>query len=310
MGVDVNEGASRIAQLLQPEQPSDSAPEEPETVEQPETAEVEPEGEATPEPESIEVETEETPEVEPEGDTEPEETKYTVKVNGEEQEVTLEDMRLGYMREADYRRKTSEVARSRDEVKAKEDTLSSKLDDAESLLRLEIDDLNSEENQELKEYDRAAYETKKEALEAKANKLQKLKQDSLESQQARKAERVGKEKELLLSALPEWLDENTLATEAAMVNKVWEDMGFSNQDLDQFIDHRLVVITRKAALYDRLKAAKPESKKIQSKPKSAKAGTTKTSQEKSKANTADARSRLRKSGSMSDAQKAIKSILR
>ena len=48
---------------------------------------------------------------EPGSETEP--TYYTVKVGGAEQQVTLEDLQSGFMRQADYTRKTQEVAQLR-----------------------------------------------------------------------------------------------------------------------------------------------------------------------------------------------------
>ncbi len=41
---------------------------------------------------------------------------YTVNVGGRQQQVTLEDLTKGYMRQADYTRKTQELARERQEV--------------------------------------------------------------------------------------------------------------------------------------------------------------------------------------------------
>ena len=307
MGVNVNEGASRIAQLLQPEQSSDSAPEL-ETAEQPETVEVET-TEVVEETDHEHNDVEDSEEETPEGDTEPEEPRYKVTVNGEEQDVSIEDMKKGYMMESDYRKKTSEVARHRDENKVKEEALSSKLLEAEAMLSLDIEDLNSEENRDLKEYDRSAYEEKKEKLEAKRNRLAELKQEDQTRQQENQTARIGKEKELLLNALPEWLDEKVLTEEAGMVNTMWETMGFTPQELAAFSDHRLVILSRKAALYDKLKAAKPESKKVQAKPKSARAGTVKSSEDKSRNRSQDARARLKKTGNMRDAQSAIKSLL-
>jgi len=278
MGVDVNEGASRIAQLLQPEQSSDSAPES-ETTEQPETVEAESTEveEAGHELESVDSSDEETPE----GDTEPEEPRYTVPVNGEDKDVSLEDLKKGYMMESDYRKKTTEVARHRDENKVKEEALSSKLLEAEAMVSLEAEDLNSVENQDLKEYDRAAYEEKRDKLEAKRNRLNELKQEDQTRQQENQSERIGKEKELLLNALPEWLDEKVLTEEAGMVNTMWETMGFTPQELSAFSDHRL---------------------------KSARAGTVKTSEDKSRNRSQDARAKLKKTGNMRDAQSAIKSL--
>lgn len=304
MGVDINEGAAQISRLLQQEQPSNS--EEPETVEQPETAEVEPEmAEAEPDAETEEQVEEETLE----GDTDLE-PRYKVKVDGEELEVGIDDLRKGYMMERDYRKKTSEVARARDEVRKQQEALLAKINDAEIMLDLELEDLNSDASRELKEYDPSAFYEKKEALEAKKNKLQELKRERLQIEQQRKAESIGKEKELLLQALPEWLDEKTLNEEAPLLNKQWQDLGFNDSELDVFSDHRLILLTRKAALYDKLKSAKPENKKVQVKPKAAKPGSATTNQDRNRSKVDERRSKLKQTGNVRDAQAAIKSLLR
>ena len=43
----------------------------------------------------------------------PEEPTYAVKIGGEEQQVTLEELQNGYQRQADYTRKTQEIATER-----------------------------------------------------------------------------------------------------------------------------------------------------------------------------------------------------
>lgn len=321
MGVDVNQGASQIAQLLQqgqPEaetstQPSDSAP-EPETAESPE-----PEMEMAEDTEEVsehqEVETEyeesgETPEMETsESDTELE-PSYKVKINGEEREVSLEDLRKGYMMESDYRKKTSEVARQRDEFSKEKAAFAEKVSEAEKLLIVEAEDLNSQENLELKEYDPTEYYKKKEKLEAKAQRLAELKQETLKNQEQQTLQRLETEKELLFQAVPEWLDEGTQATETKMINDMLTSMGMEGDALSPFIDHRLLVMARKAAMYDKLKSAKPELKKVTNKPKNVKAGNVKTKEEVSKSKAQEQRQRLRKTGKMSDAQAAIKKLLR
>ena len=308
MGIDVREGASRISQLLQPEQPSDSEL-EPEMAEQSETIEDDSSYAEDSEHQEQAEHQDEQGET-PSGDTEPSETRYKVQANGEEREVTIDDLKKGYMMESDYRKKTTEVARHRDEVKAKEDALTAKLQDAEAILALQFEDLNSEEMLDLKEYDRKAYEDKKEALEAKAKRLHTLKQEQIKTMQERKGESISKEKELLLAALPEWLDEATLTSESKMLNGLWESMNFTEEDYNLITNHKLILISRKAALYDKLKAAKPESKKVQHKPKSAKPGSATNPQDRNNAKTMDARQKLKQTGNMRDAQAAIRSLMR
>lgn len=86
------------------------------------------------------------------GQTDDEETtaesqKYKVKVDGDEVEVTLEELKSSYMRDADYRRKTMDLAKQRDDLKAREtardqatERLHNLLADAEKTLMAELQD--------------------------------------------------------------------------------------------------------------------------------------------------------------------------
>lgn len=312
MGVDLDSGASQIAQLLQPEQsqpekvaqPSDSA-QEPETAEQSETVE-----DSFGESEHQEAEQDYEDSLEtPEGDTEAEPT-YTVRPDGVETEVSLEDLKKGYMMESDYRKKTSEVARMREDISNEREEFGKKISAFEQDLLLEAEDLNSAENLDLKEYDPAAYYKKRDALEEKAKRLAGMREESQKALVQKNQVRIEKEKELLFRAIPEWLDKKTMNEEITIVNDYLSGMGFEGESLQPFIDHRLLVMAKKAAMFDRIKSAKPEAKKVQPKPKSAKAGTLKTKQEKSRSRSQDVRNKAKKTGRMKDAQAAIKSILR
>lgn len=62
-------------------------------------------------------------------------TLYTVKVGGAEQQVTLEDLQSGFMRQADYTRKTQEVAQMRQRLAQAEAIANSLESDPEGTLR-------------------------------------------------------------------------------------------------------------------------------------------------------------------------------
>ena len=66
------------------------------------------EEEAEPEEEEAEEESEE-----PEEEEQPEEELYTVRVDGEDVEVTLDELSKGYSRQQDYTKKTQEIAEYR-----------------------------------------------------------------------------------------------------------------------------------------------------------------------------------------------------
>ena len=65
----------------------------------------------------------------------PQEPAYTVKVDGEEQQVSLEELQQGYQRQADYTRKTQEIAAERDRLQQAEAIVSALEHDPEGILQ-------------------------------------------------------------------------------------------------------------------------------------------------------------------------------
>ena len=77
---------------------------------------------------------EDTPEALDDVPQEPSET-YIVKIDGEESEVTLEELRDGYQRQADYTRKTQELSAERDRLRQAEAIASALESDPEGTLQ-------------------------------------------------------------------------------------------------------------------------------------------------------------------------------
>lgn len=65
----------------------------------------------------------------------PEEPGYTVKIDGEEQQVTLEELQNGYQRQADYTRKTQEIAVERERLQQAEAIVSALENDPSGTLQ-------------------------------------------------------------------------------------------------------------------------------------------------------------------------------
>ena len=81
---------------------------------------------------------------------------HQVIVNGEKIDVDLEELKAGYQKDADYRRKTEEIALERREIKAEQErlakTYSTKMEDLNSLVLTLNAEINSDVNS--KELDR------------------------------------------------------------------------------------------------------------------------------------------------------------
>lgn len=289
---DVDGAALRISSLLGAKQEGlPTKPKQEAAKEQPEQ----------PEAEQIEPET-------PEGDTEAEEPRYKVKVNGEEKEVTIEDLRKGYMMESDYRKKTSDVSEQRKALEAKQVEIDSQLAEAKELLDIEIENLTSPEMQELKEYDPEKYLKEFEKVQKKQDKFNKLKAKREQEQLARQQELSRKEFEALVTAIPDWMDESVRNKEAAEVFSKMREIGYTDAELSNLTDHRAFVMARKALMLDKIQSQKIEAKEVKKPPKVQQPGNAKVIESDPKVK--DSRDRLKKTGNVNDAVDYFKTLFK
>ena len=253
---------------------------------------------------------EETEESEPLADeVEGEEPEVqTFEVNGEQK--TLDELKAGHMMQADYTKKTMELAEQRREVEQKAEALQQALEQAEAAARVELEDISSPSALELKEMDPQEYYARKERVEEKQKQVQSLIEQSRQSAQEAQNARIAKEREMILPAIPEWVDQSVMQGDVVQMQNLWNSIGFTPDEQANFIDHRIMVLSRKAAKYDALMAAKPEGKKITDKPKSAEPKASTTREERTTTKRKELRDRVRKTGKMSDAQAAIRDLLK
>ena len=280
----VEEGMAKLL-ASEPEEPTDEEVQVTEPEEIPE--------EVTPVVEGDGVEEVEEPEGQPE---------VTYDVNGEQ--LGVEELRLGYMRDADYRKKTMALAEKNKADEVIREAFNQNIEQAELVAILDQEDLASPESLELKEFDPTAYYEKRDKIEAKQKRLESLRVEKRKLAEARESERIAQEQELLGIAIPEWVDTEKALEEIQLCRGVWNEMNFTPEEL-QGVGHKLVVLTRKAALYDRITAAKPEDKKVTTKPKTATPGTVTTSDDKSRAKRKGAKERFDKSGKLDDAVRLL-----
>lgn len=270
-----------------------------------------PEPKKPPEPEQVEEKAERVEEAEEtaEGDTQPAEPTYKVKINGEEVEVTLDELQKGYMMGRDYTQKTMSLAEQRKTVEAKIAEIDSSLNDAKEIINLELEWFESEEAKELRQYDPDAYLKRFESIKAKASKFEKLKTKREAEIAGLMKDRVAKEQELLRQKVPEWLDQSTVEKEYPKIVESLKSLGFEQSELESISDHRLLVMARKAMLYDQISTQDISGKKVKAAPKSATPGAQKSSTEATDRKMKEMRDQLRKKGDMQTAAAAIKSLV-
>ncbi|WP_250439874.1 hypothetical protein [Caballeronia sp. AZ1_KS37] len=103
----------------------------------------------------------------------------------------------------------------------------------------------------------AEYVRQKHAFDQKQRELAQLQaaQAYLQGEQAKEHAKqreqfVQAETQKLFDAIPSWKDTNKAKTESAAVSKYLSDMGFDAEAQASIVDHRLILISRKAMLYD------------------------------------------------------------
>ena len=202
---------------------------------------------------------------------------YTIKVDGEDVEVTLDELQNGYSRQRDYTRKTQELAEQRKSIEAKQKEISEKdaiysqlLPKMEATLKGELE--NEPDWNKLYEADPIAYVREKDLWNEKKQKLQavqdeatRLQQEEVAKQQKELEEFIKHGNEQLLKIIPEWQDSEVASKEKmAIRNYGINVLGYTAEQMDQVYDYRHLLGLRNAWMYDKtLKATKvkPTEKK-------------------------------------------------
>lgn len=201
-------------------------------------------------------------------DAEDDQPRYTLEVDGEEIEVTLDEMRNGYLRQADYTRKTQAVAETRKEIEQAQAEAAQRREEYATRLEQVREALDSmgpaartaEQWDKLRQQNPtefaaewADYQRHKEELAAVEAEQARVGEEAKAEQQEQMQAILAKEQERLLEAVPEWQDKEVAAKEKADLKQyLGETYGYSDQDLSQVYDHRLLVMARKARMYDAL----------------------------------------------------------
>jgi hypothetical protein len=217
-----------------------------------------------------------------------EEQRFSVKVSGEDKELTLSELKSLAQQGADYTKKTQQVAEQRkaleaeakaiEEAKYLRDAYAQRLQAMEQLLN------SPEQNEDLeylKESDPIGYAVRVAEKQQQREQLQAVqleRQRIAEQQQAEYAQQMqgylAQQAEQLAKVLPEYTDPvkgETLRSELRSFAKT--NLGFSDEELSMVRDSRQVIALHKAMLYDKLQQAKPNvNKRVSEAPKTLKSG--------------------------------------
>jgi len=235
---------------------------------------------------------------------------HQVKVNGEVIEVDLEELKAGYQKDADYRRKTEEVALEKRELLTEKERLSkqysTKLDDLNSLVLT----LNAEVNNDVnaKELDRLWDEDPTEAaridrkIRRRRETLSQAQKKLKDHQQAQFQEVLKEEQKKVAMKFPELQDPvkgNSLRT--GMVNYLLKK-GFSEKDVSSVYDSRMFDVIVDGMKYQDNKKLKPTLVNKKVKPsRVVRSGVKTTKADENSQNRLNRIKTLKKSGSPKDA---------
>ena len=337
LGGSIDEAQEALLSLLDPEEEKpktgEAAPtEEEESTEetqdesleedQPDEASEEEEGE---EPDDLE-ESDEAEEAE-----EPEETTlYTVKVNGEDTEVTEDELIRGYSRHSDYTKKTQELAEERrniDSAMAQYDSEISQLQGqrqqyVEALSHViqnslaGLEQYNDIDWATLKEEDPIQYITKRDEYREIQERTRENQHRMQLAQQQQNAEMQEVQKRVLqeehgklVAALPEWGEPASQKKLATDVRAYAIEQGYTPEEIGTLVDHRSLLVLMKAQKYDALQKADVKSKKVKNKPKVVRAGTGTKKTQEGKSKRRAQMTRLRGTGHIDDASALLEDFI-
>ena len=239
---------------------------------------------------------------------------HQVTVNGEKIDVDLEELKAGYQKDADYRRKTEELAIEKRELRAEEDRLknqySTKMEDLNSLvatLNAEINnDMNSKELDALWEEDPTEAAKVDRRIQKRKNTIQQAQQKLRDHQQAQFQEILREEQKKLHLKHPEIADPIKGATVKSNIMNYLSSKGFSNEDVARIYDSRYFDVIMDGMNFNKSKSVKPGlvSKKV--KPtKFVKSGIKSTKEELNSKTRLNQIKTLKKSGSPKDATELL-----
>ena len=267
----------------------------------------------------------ETPTEQSEEDEESEESEepqtFTVKLDGKEVSVTLDELQKGYSRTQDYTRKTQQIAEVRKQVEQESQAIRAERAQYAQLLgaleqqvqqaaapQIDWDRLYQEDPIEWVRQKELVREnqTKYAAIQSEQQRLAEI--SNYEQAQSMQAF-LAQEQDKLMEVLPEWKDPAKAKAEKALLIEFGQKAGFQPDELKNIFDHRVVSVLRKAALYEQMMSKRGNIKPVTNNgPRPAKpgaAGRVSTTSESTRA-----KQRLAKSGRVQDAVSAIELLLK
>ena len=271
--------------------------------------------------EDLEYDDDEDGEEETEVEEVEEQPVYRVTVDGEEIEVTQDELINGYSRQQDYTRKTQELANQRKTIEQQAQELQQRdaiyaqlLPKMEAQLQGEL--VNEPDWDSLYNDDPIAFvrekqiwDEKKEKLKAAQAEQQRLQQESYAQQQQLIAQQVQEGQQKILEIIPEWKNAEVAQKEKLAIRDYGINvLGYAPQEMDAIYDYRALLGLRNAWLNSKTVEATKKKPTQKAPARVARPGT--TTRKKSVAPAKKAKQVLAKSGKVQDAAKVFEQFLK
>lgn len=248
-------------------------------------------------------------------DEEPAETLYTVKVDGKEVEVNLEEALKGYQRQEAFTKRSMELAEQRKafaaeaaETKQLRDAYAQQLE----LLQTQLQQTNLTEEPDWAALKNEGYSTddiffaktewdkQQKQVQQVAAERQKIAQQQAQEQEQNLKQHLQNQRVEMLERIPEWRNDETREFERKEVIKYAQKrVGFSEEEISSASDARAIELLYKAWKWDNLMEKKPTTKKrTRQAPKMAKAGQPATKREVVNRSKRKAREQFEKAGTV------------
>jgi hypothetical protein len=257
-------------------------------------------------------------------------TTYAVKVDGEEVEVSLDELMQGYSRQSDYTRKTQELASQRNDMAQMQQQWANEIVQAQAERQQYVEALgqfinNSAQGleqfaninwEQLRESDPIAFVTKKEELRDAENNVQRARDQQAQEFNIGQEElaklrslAVQEEHKKLVDVVPEWNEPEKRNKMASELSTYALEQGYTKEELKELIDHRHFITLMKAQKYDALQKSDVKSKKLKNKPKVIRSGKGVTKKASDRSKRADKMKRLQKTGHSRDAASLLEDFI-
>ncbi|MBC8435486.1 MAG: hypothetical protein H8D84_00735 [Proteobacteria bacterium] len=308
----VQGAAEKISGLLNPKedtQKTETKAEPSETPVKQEAPESQPESEGT--KEQVTENTEATEETQ----TELEEPElHRVKVQGQELEVTLDELKSGYSRDSDYRQKTHTLGLEKRDLETQKNSLRQSYDTRLSELNELIatadatvrQQQGSQDLQKLYDEDPTSAARLDYQLRQQQGQIEEVKSKAKEAHAKQYDDFLATQRELAATKIPEYSDPNKADQFKLSMRNSLRNYGFNDTEIGSLADHRFLMVAKDAMSYQNLKDKKPiVQKKVANAPRVVKAGVAKSNTSSGREGIRNKIGKLAKTGHIKDAQNAI-----